>query len=745
MSRVGKKAQITIFIIIGIFVVVGTSAVILFQDSSLRDSLTETESGLVQQRVGTDFEPVQRFVTACMETVARDAVERLALHGGYVDSSTLRANRIDPTSHSANSIYFWPGNEDYKIAYWWHLKSHPECFWSSSCEFGSNTPPLTGNHPLAVDSQIANYVDENLERCISDFRGFINQGYEFDIRDGPSTEVIIAENDLVVSMKYPVEVAFGGRSELMDIFNSRLDVDLRNLWEIALNITNNQAINAFLELQLLEIISVYSGSGPNAILPPSYTDLRGRYSDRRFSWTRTEIRQALQSMLASYVPMFSVMESRNFRFSGFNDDFDMAIFERMIMSISRIDQKNRYDVSFDYKNWWDIYLQIGDSEMITPKSSVQDGIGKIPFLGPMLKELSPIEYRFTYDVSYPVLVTIRDVEAFGNDGLVMNFALESNVRSNMPVSPGANEFDSSLVPSALSSERFCDGANLNSEPVRIKVRDSFTNEPVSRVSLEYTCGPDNCFLGTTESHSDGIYFEGKFPACLGGLLEISSRDYGSKYVEISLEPGEEVELPDFYIHPIVELDAEIKVFGNVKMGGSWGINFANPIDLRPEESVLLNVQRVTDGLDDFSSIAYFSGDNNVTLKLVPGEYTVSGQLTLDTSGDNLEDVVIPEKEEETDGIFGTSIGSETYTLPKIEFGDIFPQGILFLDDDHGGNWIVTSEDLERGKVTFYIIASPYIPYGGVNLNHNDLNEFGKSDFYSRRFRDDIEPCFGDAC
>ena len=731
------------------FLVIGATAVILYQDSEFRDSFTETETGLVQERVGTDFEPVQSFITACMHIVARDAVERIAMHGGYVDTKELRANDFNPTSPSANAIHFWPGNDDYKIAYWWHLVSHSECHLAGSCEFSTNYPPLTGNHPDAVDSQISGYVEENLASCVSGFRSFIDQGYEFDIRGSPSVEAIIAERDLVVSMEYPMEVSYGGRSESMNIFSSRLDVDLRNLWDIALNITHMQQTNAFLESQILELISIYSGSTPNALFPPPYTILHAQGTDRRFSWTRSEVRQGLMSVLSSYVPMFSIIESRNFRMGAANNAYDMRIFDGMIMSIDRIEEKNRYDINFDYKNWWDIYLQIADSEIIKPKHSMSDGLGEIPLFGPILNQLSPIEYRFSYDVSYPVLVTVRDVAAFGNDGIVMNFALQSNIKANMPVMSGENEFDISALPPSISSERFCNSNNMDTENIKIRAKDSITGESLSGVQLEYVCGSESCFLGSTEEYSNGNFFEGPFPTCFGGLLYLTKRGYGPKQVGISLEPGDSISLPEFSLDPIITLDAKVKVIGNVKSGGSWNINFGNKYDLRPEESVLLSVKQVTSASNPFSTIAFFSGGDDVTLDIVPGEYVVSAQLTLDTSGDAIDDVFIPESSETFCVGLETPLGcagnEEEVEYPEIEFGEFFPQGMLMLDDEHGGNWIVTAEDLQKGEVTFYIIASPYIPYGGVNLNHDDLDEFGKSDYYSRMYRENIEPCFGDGC
>ncbi len=749
MFRVGKKAQITLFIIVGlIFLVAGTSFLI-FRESELRDSFIQGEEGIVQERVGSDFQPIQDFMITCVDTVTRDALERLGRHGGYVDPANLRANRVNPTSPNSNAIHFWPREENYKIAYWWHLVSSDDCYITDSCQFSTNRPPLDDGSQDSVDKQIERFVDDNIEVCIADFQGFTPQGFDFDIRGEPETEVIIAENDLVVTTDYPFEVTLDGRSQVMETFSSRLDVDLRNMWDIASSIISIQQERAIMETVVLELISLYSGTGPDALLPPSSNALASNMQDRRSSWTRTEVKRSLTSILSSYIPMFSVLESSNFDYvaSGTASPYDAAIFDRMIMSVGDTidaDDIYRYMVDFNYKGWWDPYLRIGDSEIVEPDEFNLPF--EIPGISNLLSQGIPVTYQFTYDLSFPVLMSLRDQYAFGGDGFTMNLAMETNLRGNRPVRSGDGEFNISAGVSPFSTSRLCRDSNLDTEDVKIFVRDSVTGSAIEGASIEYTCASDSCLLGNTMDQGDGIYFEGRFPSCIGGLLNIHAQDYGPKTTDLSIESGGNIPTLTYELDPVKEIEAKVKVFANMKHGGSWVQSYPqNIMELRDAESVLLTVEKVSGGgTDQFSSVAYFEGsDSSAEISLVPGEYRVSAQLSLDTTHDDVDPVVIPEDEIEEGGFLG--IGSTTVTLDEIVFDDMFPQGSLMIDEDHGGNWIVTNEDLNEGVVTFYVVASPYIPDGGVNLDHDDLREFGKSGFYFREWRDRIKPCFGDFC
>ncbi|MFP4117885.1 MAG: hypothetical protein ACLFTR_03090 [Candidatus Woesearchaeota archaeon] len=745
MYRVGKKAQITVFIIVGLFIVATVTGFLMFRESELRESFIQQESGIVQEKVGSTFVPVQDFVNTCLETVTRDAVERVGRHGGYVSTEELDANRADPTSPRSNSIHYWPRDESFKIAYWWHMTSEPFCHLSDSCEFASHMPPLDGGSPDAVDAQIEGFVEENINSCISGFSGFASQGFDFDVRDEPEADVTIARDNLVVSMDYPFEASYESQSETMERFSASLDIDLRKLWEIGETIANIQKDGAPFEVALLEMIALYSGTGPDALLPPPYSSIAMKREDRKFAWTRSEIKNSMMSMLSSYIPMFSVVESGNFALANVDSGIDTAVFDSMIFSVDTIENPTRYDINFDYRSWWDLYLNIGDSEMLKPEDMEMPVLSDIPGVGAIMDQAMPSRYHFTYDVSFPVLVSIRDRDAFNEDGFIMNLALETNVRSNTPASPGdeMNNLSAMSGDNPFGGSRMCRSNNLDVEDLKLTVVDSVTGEEIDGVAVEYVCGRESCFLGNTESHSDGTYFKGDFPACMGGILELSARDYGPKEVEMSLESGEAPSIPEIELDPVTDVDVRVKVLGNIKSSGNWHFDHSEYYPLREAESVMLNINKVSGSQnDDFSSIAYLEGDTTSTISLVPGEYEVTGQLTLDTSYDGYDQIVIPEEEEEvSSGPFG--IGKETEELPEIPFDDLFPEGMVLLDESHGGNWEVTAEDLEEGKVTFYVIASPYIPDGGVDLDYDDLDEFGKADYYSKDKRNFVEPCFGD--
>src|SRR3989338_8215069 len=85
-----KKGQLTIFIILGILLlIIGAFFIYTRLSSSEREIQTETS---ISQETALDALPVQRYIEDCLDTIAKAAVKKIGLQGGalygYVDSPT---------------------------------------------------------------------------------------------------------------------------------------------------------------------------------------------------------------------------------------------------------------------------------------------------------------------------------------------------------------------------------------------------------------------------------------------------------------------------------------------------------------------------------------------------------------------------------------------------------------------------------------------------------------------------------
>src|SRR3989344_616245 len=133
-----NKAQATVFIIIGMIVLIGAG--VIFYASNLQQK-EEIAPGvfIAIEEIPTEIDPVSSFVSSCIDDVSIAGLNILGQHGGYIDISAQKDFRISDDPTESDAVSFAPGSE-LKIPYWWHLSGKNEC--ECACAFSSERPQL---------------------------------------------------------------------------------------------------------------------------------------------------------------------------------------------------------------------------------------------------------------------------------------------------------------------------------------------------------------------------------------------------------------------------------------------------------------------------------------------------------------------------------------------------------------------------------------------------------------------------
>ena len=185
-----KKSQITIFIILGIIMLV---IVILFVSFSRQTQpLAKKESA-----TPSDIQPVQVFVQECLDNVAKDAVIYIGKNGGYYGAHPeikfLSDITTVPYYMFEGSVYDVPSNE-------------------------------------LVENELSRYVNENLGECLKNFEKFV----DLKITKGKiSTAVDIESRRVLFSSKIPLEIVKNGLVTELSDFNTVVDADLLKMLDSA--------------------------------------------------------------------------------------------------------------------------------------------------------------------------------------------------------------------------------------------------------------------------------------------------------------------------------------------------------------------------------------------------------------------------------------------------------------------------------------------------------------------------------
>jgi hypothetical protein len=606
-----KKAQLSLFFIIAIVFFAGT-LVYLSTTQQESEELTPLEETSLAT-VPTEFLPVAQYVDACLRQVGKNGLKRVGDHGGYVSvaEAEFRVSSFDikqPTESDA--IQFQGSN--LAVPYWWYLKSPNTC--TGSCELSSKRPPLTGKGKDSIETQLISYVEASIEECLDNFAGFREQGFSISTPSKPTIKTKIAEENVVMQLTYPLSMQRGDAAFSMDTFSVVFPVQLKHLYELASMITEREMEYRFFERFILELLVSYSDVDP-VKLPPM-TGLEFELGPG-VQWSKRETANKVTGLVVSNSELFRVEGTANFEPFRLQSAFAERIYNTSIIP-NNVSVYPSIETSFMYLPDWPMYFDLNcDGDVCQPESASSF----MDFMGLQ-------NYRFAYDVSFPIMVELTDVAAFNGEGYTLRFALEANVRNNEPMP--AEFFPLSKADAAgEGASLLCDEAQRTSPNITIHASSSF-GQPVKNAQVLYTILDNSCFVGQT--NMNGALATPLPEGVVGGRVQLISTGYVGNSVEFSPRGVEEA-VP-LTISPI--LTKKITVMKkHVLRNSGWLLSDA-PQPLAPNEEVMISFTRIpSEGEDDFSRFAQLSGNAEQSIELAPGKYKVDATLMLQ------DEVVVP--------------------------------------------------------------------------------------------------------
>jgi len=235
--RIKKKGQLTIFIILGILLlIIGAFFIYTRLSSSEQEIQTETS---ISQETALDALPVQRYIEDCLDNIAKGAVEKIGLQGGALyseDGTTLRRSPglselqgdiylrynireyMDPFSNAANLSNLLPLSLIQN-----HLGEFIAVRFTSPGRFvDSSSPPKPG---------ASNCVDQLVNK-----RVFEAQGLKAEA-DFSSAEINVALLDsgvgVLLTMPTRVEILSTGDTATFREFSVHIPIRLKRVWEFS--------------------------------------------------------------------------------------------------------------------------------------------------------------------------------------------------------------------------------------------------------------------------------------------------------------------------------------------------------------------------------------------------------------------------------------------------------------------------------------------------------------------------------
>ncbi len=732
----GRRAQVSLFIIIGIIILLFVVLLFSFKTDTQTTPKQKAELQTVVQNVPLSVQPIQEFVTRCIDSLAKDALTAIGAHGGWIGTDeeskqyTLESFKINPVSSVESDAVSFSQGSIYKIPYWWYLQSPNTC--SGDCIFTSKRPQLHRlssssssdevSFDTSIESQIDRYVTKNLPICTKNFESFSSLGYAVTA-GAVQTKSFIRDHDVFIQVTYPIQFTNDKSTQKIQEFSLTLPLELKQLYEMATEILEVERQFHYFEKQTWNIINWYAFGINEKTFPPPYEF--EMFEKERVTWTKNTVDARMKSVLAKHVPLFSIQNTATYLGAVSQED----VVKKDIYYQFQIPPLNAFDnvyqtigVSFNFFSWWDIYSAYRCNGCNGQLIKGEAGFNQIPFLSDLFFQ----KYETRYDLSYPVVIHLTNPDGFNNEPFDFTFAFEVNLRDGRPFDSAYQNFDT-VVP--RGSSLLCDDNQRNTGNMTIIAIDAYTKQPLENAQISFNCG-EGCYLGATRKKSDGVYFKDRLPVCGGAVLDVKKSNYMAQFFPISTHVDSEKTVT-VSLFQKKEKNVKVLVKRNMLVGTPTGpvwqfVNDAKPLFAGEEATIIL--ERIKERPDDEEIIGtiLLSQNNIGNATLVPGTYKVSIILLSKTP------FVIPEKEID-DGI----PFNDDPVLSELLFNEKNPffEGETVLDNTTM-YWTLTPDVLyEKKDITFYAIAG-LTPMIGVQ--QEDLSKIDTTALV-QQYRKTLEP------
>ncbi len=597
-----KRGQITVFIIIGIIILIAIGTT-LYITTRQKTSEYETARPRVAE-IPTEVQPLRDLVDSCIQRLATDGLKKIGDSGGYIDTTQLSVNFASPTEGDAAE--FSPGAKPI-IAYWWYMKSSNKC--KENCIFDTKRPPLYRNQgSTSIEAQLDKYITENLKNCLSGFEDYKN--CKVQELGKPEVTTNIAERDIFFIGKYPLRAICDGQTFDIEDSYITIDLNLKEIYNLSTELASFEIDNRVLEQVTKNLISTFSDPTPGK-LPPIRAFEIGPPRPGQF-WIKYEVLNKLKTILVQYIPFIQPSGVLNYNYIAAPADVrDPELYENIYNRQFFLPINGTHDTleaRFMYFDWWQPYFDLNCNGQLC-QADTASNFAFIP--------LTMNRYTFAYDLSFPVLVEIRNPNAFNKQGYSFKFLLEQNMRNSESFTT-----DFKLIEPVTTGtpSMFCDPDQRTSGRINITVKDGINLQGADQATISYMCGNNNCNLGWTDKGK----FTSQFPRCIGGVLRITKQGYSSYSAPLDILNEEPMDI-ELMLEPIRTMNVTIKNYPITKSGkwtdwsfGEFGLQRAK----ENQTTVIMLIKETKEYEEPFTSVVELKGDESGELLVIPGKYQV---------------------------------------------------------------------------------------------------------------------------
>jgi hypothetical protein len=505
--NVQKRGQVTLFIILGIALILAITLIIVFRE--------ELTIFLPEQIVPTKTASIQRFIETCSEQVAQEALLLLGAQGGYI--------YLPPSIENNPLAHF---NTGLKVPLWHYQQQN-------------RIPTIQ-----LMQSHLSRYMNENLKTCLNDLEDFQNQ-YDIIEKSPVQTETTITNKLVSFSITYPIDIINKEGTKITEInkFQTDSPIKLKHAYEVAKAIMEAESREMRVEKIAVDLIAL------DPDIPLSGFEL----GCTQKIWSKPQVEKKLKTLLTTNLPSIRP-DFTNYIPVPDNQPY---IQNHYVWRVTDLEYKDiRAGFTLSSAQPFQFNVRPSGSQLL--KSSELRGQQLASFLCTQ-------QWKFVYDLRFPVSVIVEDIDNNFN----LNFGFIAQVKNNRGSREQLTQQLAFTQPVEATEEAYCDNT-YGDYSMRINTFDNVsdprlteTHEPINDVNISFTCLKYTCDLGATSYRLGGSIarLDALFPYCVNGVLRGKKSEHKTAEQFVTTTSGGEHSL---YLTPI----KTIETYNVVKHSGS---------------------------------------------------------------------------------------------------------------------------------------------------------------------------------
>lgn len=489
-----NRGQVTVFIILGLILLLVLALLLLFKEEIVKFKPQEIDV--------TDKGKIEQFITSCITSVGEEAVSRVGLQGGYVNVPPEFAG--DENLHVRTSPFT-------VIPYW----AYGSAVYTPSLEM--------------IQSEINSYIETNVRDCLFDLEPF-QETYSITEKSPITAHTEAVQNQVVFNVHWDLEIknkAGEVVTELVD-HTAQSSIKLKRVYDTAAAIVDTEMRDLKLEDITQDLIALEHPNLPVAGM---------EFSCSEKSWKIKDVRGTLQSLLRINLPELRIAGTEVVEFPEGLPYYQ----NHYLWNLGEEFSQPQVSVQFAYDNNYPFTFDVAPRSGSVIKSNQLGGsTGPVPF--PCVQT-----WKFVYDITFPVVVTVRDETT----GYIFQLAFTVHVHRNLPDRSEVYVPRKISAFTSFSDDDFCKERTI---PMTVSTYELIENEqtgvsdqePLDNTEISFACLRYGCSIGNTEynyqSQGDVASLTTNFPYCAGAIIRGSKPNYKEDWQRVVTTAGQNVEL-----------------------------------------------------------------------------------------------------------------------------------------------------------------------------------------------------------